>query len=253
MTNSQSTLLSNIIHAYDAFSTIPYACSIEDQLSRLSIDDKYDGSVAVDIIQRSVSSMRSFMYSIPDFQILTTSEQCSLLERNWHSVAGLNFIYVLRDSALGDSAQFTSDGLITYGKDVIDRAMKIKEKLELDSTLIKLMLVILAFSSNCLTLRIPKSLQDDHLTTGTFRLLGSQNVFVELMWNYMLYRFGYEETVRRFSYLVKQALNTINHVTQTYIDNESHQRIMDQLFADDRIIFAASRNVYVPLWGNARR
>ena len=252
LTSTQWTLLSNITHAYDAFSTIPYARSVTEQLSRLSLNQNYDGSVALDIIRRSVTSIRSFIHSIPDFQILTTGEQRSLLDRNWYSIGGFNFLFVLRDSALADSPQFTSDGLISYSKDVIERGYRIKDQLEMDSTLIKMMVVVLAFSSNCLVMDVPKSLQDDQLTLGTFRLLGSQNVFVELLWKYMLYRYGYQETVLRFAHLVKQMLNTINYVTQTYMDNKNHQYFMDKIFAEDRFIFAASRNVRIPLWGNVQ-
>ena len=71
------------------------------------------------------------------------------------------------------------------------------------------MLIILTFSSNLSVLTFPNKLPSDTFLLGTFRLLGSQNVYVELLWQYMLYRYGYNQTVIRFAYLTATGIKSI--------------------------------------------
>lgn len=61
-------------------------------------------------------------------------------------------------------------------------------KLEYDSIIIKLMLIILAFSSNCYMVHQHENINNDCLLLGTYRILGSQNMYVEILWKYMIHR-----------------------------------------------------------------
>jgi hypothetical protein len=220
-------------------------------LSSLTVQSELDGYKSLDIVDLSIRSMRSFLCSIPDFQILTAAEQCSLLQRNWHAVSGLNFILITRDSDLLDSSRFLSDGAVFYGNAAVSRAKRLKDRLDLDSTLIKVLLLILAFSSNCLIMEVPQVIQNDSLMLGTFRLLGSQNVFVELLWKYMTYRYGHDEAVIRFDHLIKKMLDTIDHVTETYANSEVHQSLMNDKLNNNNLLNSVRSNASVPLWGNA--
>ena len=84
------------------------------------------------------------------------------------------------------------------------------------------MLLVIAFSSNCLIVDIHENMHNDSFIFGTFRLYGSQNVYVELLWRYMLYRYGYSETVLRFSKLVKYILDNIKQTASVYMSNKIH-------------------------------
>ena len=216
----------------------------------LAVPQEAHASKQLHLIEHATTSMRAFMSSVPDFQIMTSGEQCSLLERNWHVLSGLNFIFVLRDSGLYGCSKFTSDAARVYGNAVVSGAGRLRARLELDSTLVKLMFVVHAFSSSSLIMEVPRIKKYDSLTLGTFRLLGSQNVFVELIWKYMMYRYGHRETVLRFASLVKQMLDTIKHVTLLYVTNDSHHEFVDKTFDDSKLSLSIKQSAAVPLWGN---
>jgi hypothetical protein len=242
--------LSNIVHAYDNFSSIQHVHHIIKQSSKLPIQHPLAISKPTEVIEIILASIQSFIRSIPDFQILTIAEQRSLLERNLQGVAGFNSGLVSRNSGVIDISQFVANRMTIYGSETMTRAKYLDNRLDPDSTLATLMLVILTFSSNCLILNVTENMRNDSLLLGTFRLLGSQNVFVELLWKYMIYRYGYYESVIRFDHLVKQALDIINHLTKIYMGNKPHQVLMNDAFDGDKHSFVTSLNEQVPLWGN---
>jgi hypothetical protein len=223
---------------------------IIEQLSQLSIQHpsaKYKSIKAVELI---VASTQSFVRSVPDFKILTISEQRSLLERNVYGTAAFNSTLISRNPGVINDSRFMANAVKVYGFEAMSRAKRLENRLDPDSTLVKLMLVIFAFSSNCLILNVPKNIHNDSLLLGTFRLFGSQNVYVELLWKYMIYRYGYRETVIRFASLVKQMLDVIDHLTKIYIGNEYHRVFMDSILDGNKSPFITSLNEPVQLWGN---
>jgi hypothetical protein len=51
--------------------------------------------------------------------------------------------------------------------------------------------------------------EETHLLLNPKRLFEIQNIYIEVLFKYMLYQFGYKETVMRFFGLVKTCLDTI--------------------------------------------
>jgi hypothetical protein len=202
------------------------------------------------INEYALSSLISFVRCIPDFQILTTNEQRSLLERNIEGISGINFIFVTRDSDCMDSSAFLTNIASIYGSEVIPRMKYLQAQLDSDSTLIKLILVIIAFSSNCSALIVPENMHNDTLLLGTFRLFGSQNVYVELLWKYMVYRYGYHGTVIRFAYLIKEILYLLDHITKYCTKNGTQPIRVDNFFDEKKGSLINSPNKHIPVWGN---
>ena len=113
------------------------------------------------------------------------------------------------------------------------------------------MLVVHAFSSSCLIMDVPRSKQNDSLILGTFRLMGSQNVYVELVWKYMIYRYGYRETVIRFASLVKSMLDMSSHLAESYVSSQSHHQYVEEMVGENKPSISTNSSSYIPLWDNA--
>lgn len=107
------------------------------------------------------TSTESFIGSKTDFQILTITEKCSLYQNN-----------IL---------------LSIYGYDIFQQTKRIIKQLNYDLIIIKLILLIFTFPSNCYMVDKHKNMYDDSLLYGTFRLLSSQNLYVEILWKYIIY------------------------------------------------------------------
>jgi hypothetical protein len=112
------------------------------------------------------------------------------------------------------------------------------------------MMIILSFSSNCSVLTFPETKFNDTLLLGTFRLLGSQNVYVELLWKYMVYRYGDHQTIIRFAQLIKQVVDLIDHLIKVCMTGNINRFTLDNIFVENKRSFISNPNEHIPLWGN---
>jgi hypothetical protein len=71
LTNSEWTLLSNVIHSHHTFSTISQVRRNIENLSASSSTVSYDVSNVYETIALMYTSMELFISSAPDFRILT--------------------------------------------------------------------------------------------------------------------------------------------------------------------------------------
>jgi hypothetical protein len=211
----------------------------------------FDASHTHNLFRTYYTTAQSFVASSPDYKILTIDEQRSLLKRNLNGLFIFCAEIVCRDLKMLENPIWSKTLTHTLGSDMIERKRYLNSRLEHDTTLIKLMLIIIAFSSNCYMLDEHQILFKDHLLLGTFRLLGSQNVFVEILWKYMIYRYGYRDAVLRFAALVKQTLDLITLVVNMYRSDKIHQNFVDDTIKNATSIIKLDEHNSIPLWGKA--
>ena len=246
MSRFEWTLLSNIAHAGDRFSPISKAQSILKQIS-----DHASLKLSVELMSSIYSSFESFISSTADFRVMTTAEQCSLIHRNLHGVWGLHCLFTFREIGVFDDLANQNAVATIYAPVHVQWTKNLSQTLDPDVTLTKLMLVVLAFSSNSSTLVFDKTAGKDILRHGTYRLFGSQSVYVEMMWKYMLYRYGHGQSVRRFSNLIKTILNVVNLTCEIYSSNHLHQKMCEVVTEQTERSLAIGAHESVPLWGKS--
>ncbi len=246
---SEWTLLSNILHAYDTYSSVLQVCQMIDNLSALPVESHINMINPVEVVSQMFISMQSFITSSPDFRILTIHEKTSLFERNLHGIIGFYSTLFFRNTNILHNDQFLEAFTTIYGSEMMLLAKKVIDRLDPDSTLIKLILIIFAFSSNCFIIHNKDNMDRDSLLYGTFRLLGSQNVYVELLWKYMIYRYGYNDSVLRLSRLIQIFLCVSKHLAMVYINNQTHQHMVDDVFEQTKQSLTIHENEQTPLWG----
>ncbi|CAF2497112.1 unnamed protein product [Rotaria sp. Silwood2] len=246
----ERTLLSNIIHAHDAFSAIPQIRrTIENLTVSFSCNVSYNVSNVFEILILMYTSMESFISSSPDFRILTTNEQCSLFERNLHGMVALSSALYFHTTGIIDTPKCLETFVIVYGSEMMLQVKHANQQLDPDLTVIKLMLIVLAFSSNCFIVLKKEKPQADSLLNGTFHLFGSQNVYVELLWKYLIYKYDHYNAVIRFSQLIGLVLNLVKYSALLYTNNEFHYHLVNEVLTHIKQSFTKDQNIQKPLWG----
>ena len=175
------------------------------------------------------TSVQSFVNTVPEFRALPLADQASLFSRNLHGLFNFCGTFMLRDAGMFDNARNEGFLVPLYGEAIVRQAKNIVQRLDLDSSLVKLIHIVFAFSTNCFTVKYDPWMERDAFLHGSLRLLRSQNVYVEILWKYMVYRYGHEGSVHRFTALVKHMLDLINLSTEIYGDNPHHQILVDDL------------------------
>jgi hypothetical protein len=197
------------------------------------------------------TSLESFIKCTADFRVMSLAEQCSLFQRNMKGLLGFYCTFVFRESGVFHN-QTTQNALLPlYGVSSVQKTKCITEQLDFDLVLVKLMLMTLAFSSNCFVVHEGDHAVRDGLLCGTFRLLGSQNVYAELLWRYMTYRYGFYESARRFNALIKVALDLLQLTSTIYDNNRVHQTFADQISEQSARTLTLNNNDDTPLWGRS--
>jgi hypothetical protein len=195
------------------------------------------------------SSTESFIGCTADFQILTVGEKCSLYQRNLHGVLHLCATLILRLSGMFDSSMNDKILISVYGFDIWQQTKRIALQFDYDLTITKLTLLILAFSSNCYRVSEHENMHHDSLLYGTFRLFGSQNVYVETLWKYLIYRYDYYDASLRFARLIKHMLDLLKISEKAQQNNELHQNFLDEITESTKQSLVINENQFVPLWG----
>ncbi len=193
--------------------------------------------------------MRSFITSTPDFQILTTDEQCSLFQRNLNGIVNLYSLVVFRDTNVINNSDCIKSFALICGLEMAVEAIRISKQLDLDLTVIKLMLLILAFSSNCSIVDIKQDPYKDSLLTGTHRLLGSQTTYVIVLWKYMVCQYGYYSAALRFAELIRLSLHLIKYSAMAYTTNIIYHDLIDDLSQKTKELLIINQKEQVHLWG----
>jgi hypothetical protein len=239
------TLLSNVVHAFDNFIHIPQTRQTIEYLSVRPIDM----SQIFSMFATFYASTESFISSSADFQILTIEEKCSLYQRNLHGVLHLTATLILYLSGMFESSLNGKLLISSYGYDTFQQTKRIASQLDYDLTMIKLFLLILAFSSNCYTVDIHENMHNDRFSYGTFRLFGSQNAYVEVLWKYMIYRYDYYDASLRFARLIKHMLDLLKISENAQQNNEIHRNFVDEISEITEKSLIINENEVVPLWG----
>jgi hypothetical protein len=243
------TLLSNVVHAFDNFIPIEETKQTIAHLSICPLGVPLDMSQVLSMFTNFYTSAESFIGCTADFQVLTVGEKCSLYQRNLHGVLNLCATLILRLSGMFDSS--TNEHIImgVYGYDIFQQTKRIALQLDCDLIIIKLTLFILAFSSNCYMVDEHENMHHDSLLHGTFRLFGSQNVYVEILWKYMTYRYDYYDASLRFARLIKHVLDLLYISGNAHRNNELHQSFVDEITVLTEQSLIITENEVVPLWG----
>ncbi|UJR20460.1 hypothetical protein I4U23_023589 [Adineta vaga] len=251
LTSNQWTLISNVVHAYETFGLISTLKDIVQNVSLPVKQIQFTEVNALKMIGTMYTSIQSLINVTPEFQVLCVNEQKSLFQRNLHGIGSFYCNLLFRDSALFDNTICYRSYELAYGSEIMYQSKQLVKRLDLDSTLFKLMLIIITFSSNCFLVDFDESIPQDSFLYGTFRLYGSQNIYVEVLWQYMIYRYGYDDTVIRFNRIVKHILDMIKHVADVYLSHKTHQDFVDEVVEETKETLVITQNQPVALWGKA--
>ena len=243
-------MISNVVHAFDTFSPVVRVRQTMEMIIDTASNIQCDLDQSLKILSLFYQSLRLFISSTPDFKVLSSTEQSSLFQRNMLGLLAVGGMYFMRDCQIFENPNYEMAMIPLYGNQSFERARRISQQMDSDPTLMKLLLIALAFSSNCSTVQgHSTSTEQDTLLLGTFRLFGSQNVYIELIWKYLIHRYGNLESVQRLSNLIKSLLDTLKFFSDIYENNSVFQQFLIDRLRQDEQLTNLSETLLIPLWG----
>ncbi|CAF1425169.1 unnamed protein product [Didymodactylos carnosus] len=194
--------LNNIIVYYERESKANTQKYFNFSNSRMTLHDFVNNECGI------YTAFISYFKCIPEFHQLNIEDQIKLIRCNLRLLMPLGFL------ELNNFVEHpTPDNIMLsiHGKGFNTKMTNINKKFAIfiyNSTVIKLMLIILLFSTSLLTM---VSIRSMNISIQNIKqLYESQNFYTELLWKYMLHTYGESESIVIFNLIISQCLNLQN-------------------------------------------
>jgi hypothetical protein len=214
LTSDQWTLLSNIIRCYDERNLVIRVRTLLEQKCSLPVKLRSKSADTLSLINEPMKSILPLMDYSPHFRQLSLAARQRVQLHNVFFTGAFDGYFVARESNVFNNATYMTACSALYGTDYMNKCARDNQRLESNGNLIKLMLFVLIFSSNCSVVRFDHVHHDEHRRThaSTLELMQAQDIYVTMLWKYMVYLYGYNQAAVRFSSMIKSLLDMFHRV-----------------------------------------
>ncbi|CAF1020650.1 unnamed protein product [Rotaria sp. Silwood1] len=231
LTIDEWNLLSNIIHAYDEVNIIPQMKYHLEQQSSLPPKLRLNPSKSILIFKIFLSTFLPFIEHSSYFHDLSIHIRQILIQNNSEIAGTLNSIFVIREIKALDNMAFITSCTSIYGDEVIKHSVQLAARLETNGILVKIMILILAFSTNCSIINSYYSGSTMNLSSA-LSVLNIQSMLVTMFWKYLIYHYGFSGAVRCFNHLIKSVLDILYSANE--MRNAQHEKMIDTLVEETK-------------------
>ena len=221
-------LLSNIIHAYDEQNlAVRVQCSLKEQ-SSLPLKIRSKQINTLQLVGSFYVAMQPFIERSPWFVNLPHDIRRMIIQNNLSGTGSFNAILGTIDANLSDDEIYMRNCHEIYGKDYVIENMRFLWRVEPNRNLLKILLMTLTFSNNCSVISLEHSSHWMPISSfHSYHLLTIQNVFVTMLWKYLVYQYGDDGAVRCFVRLVKNYLDLLLRIDANH--SRQHWQMVDTI------------------------
>lgn len=201
--------------------------SFLNQLASLPHKLRVRPSDTYGMIAQFLTGIQTLIEHSPDSKSLSLDARRTLTKHNLHTIGAVNGIFISRELDLLNNPFFRNPCNIHYGSEFLIECTRNSARYDPNGSLIKILLFVMAFSSNC---SIVTFNEQELLTnmSSSIDLISIQNVYVTMLWKYLIYLYGFKDAVIRFSYLVKSIVGII-HMLELMPENEVHNLMVETI------------------------
>lgn len=151
-----------------------------------------------------------------------------LLRNNLNGMGTFNSIFAASEAKVFDYEYYIGTCKQIYGVNCMKEVERFIARRELNVNLMKIMLVVLSFSSNCSVVLPDLDFNlNQSLIRNSIDLIRTQDIFIVLLWKYLVYQYGFSQAVRRLDNLVKFYLDLLNRIND--ITNQQHLDMIEEI------------------------
>lgn len=237
LTVDEWNLLSNILNCYDEQNLVCKTQACLKQQSALPPKIRMKKLITLELIASHFQAVQPFLQRSPYFYRLPHDIQTMILQNNFFGTGNFNTVLASLEASAFRNEFYTAQCCQIYGEAAVKSTYRIMERIESNLSLLKVLIMILAFSTNCsiVDYKEPTCL----ITINVNYLLSIQNIFITMLWKYLVYQYGHENAVRHLLVIVKNYLDilqkTNDSATQQHLTmvNNITEGIVDTLVVDD--------------------
>jgi len=200
LTIYQWNLLSNLIHCYDEYGGHSLIQRYIQQQNALPVKLRFKYSSSGEFLAFMMGNIQLAFEKNRDLLSLSSHDRTTLLRNTVEYRTSFGGMFMSRQHQLFNYPSFYNSLEIIFNQTAVAFSKRTINQLDPDDTFLKIIFAIMAFSTtNC---TIYTKLDPINLT-DIKKVLSIQNVYVELAWRYILYKYGHHQAVIRFSNLIR--------------------------------------------------
>ncbi|CAF0756235.1 unnamed protein product [Rotaria sordida] len=227
LTTNEWTIVSNFLHAFDEQNSCIRIQNSLVELSSLPPKLRLKSSDTYNMVSQFYTGVQSLIERSPDLYSLSADARRALTKHNLNTVGAFNGIFLCRELNLFNNPIFFNACSLYYGTEFILNCSRHSGRYDPNGNLIKMMLFVVTFSTNCSIVTFDDK---EHFTvmSRSIDLIRIQNLYVTVLWKYLVYLYGFKEAVLRFSCLVKNIID-ITHMLELMPKNETHDLMVESI------------------------
>ncbi|CAF2457322.1 unnamed protein product [Rotaria sp. Silwood2] len=225
--SDQSTLsldqwnrLSNLVHCFDENSGSAFVEHFLEEQNRLPLKLRFKYASVNEFFKLIMSKVQIAFEKNCDFLSLSRHDRTALLRSTVEYTSSFGGMFIIWQYKLFDYPPFYKSVEMIFQPSASIFTKRVIDQLDPDNTFIKLILSILAFSTIHYT--VYRKDVDINLT-NIKATLPIQDMYTDLAWRYLLYKYGHHQAVIRFSNLLRCLLA----VTEAVVEAHEGQQFTD--------------------------
>ncbi|UJR36660.1 hypothetical protein I4U23_029377 [Adineta vaga] len=220
LTFDEWNTLSNVIHIYDEQNLIIRTQCLLREHASLPLKIRSKKAITLDLVVSFYTAIEPLLQRSPCFNNLSSDVRRVIVQNNLNGVGALNSMFAALETKIFDNPTHLQNCYEIYGEEYVKENRHLLARLDQNGTLIKIMMLILAFSTNCSLVSLDKiTTSAETSTASSIILMRIQDMFIVILWKYLIYQYGFLGAVRRLDHLVKFYLELLLRMN----DNSSRE------------------------------
>jgi hypothetical protein len=200
LTIDQWNLLSNLIHCYDEHSGLLSAHRFLSEQNTLPLKLRFRIGPVGEFLVTILNGIQRIFEKNGDYLSLSTQDHSTLLRNTIKHTSCIGATFVLHQSRLFNDLVFCQSSEHLLGSCAMANTKHITGYFDSDEIFGKITLAIVAFSTiNYTVYTNTDSVNPKDIKT----IIRIQDAYAELAWQYLLYRYSYEQAVIRLCNLIR--------------------------------------------------
>ncbi|CAF2953949.1 unnamed protein product [Rotaria sp. Silwood2] len=196
---SQWTLLSNLFYSYDESKLLLIAQQLMNENNLEKSMKSIDSTLPKQFFMKAYETSGNYLNSNGDLCRLSSDNRYAFLRNAAESVHCIGTIFSWSRSQVYKCKYFINICIDLYGRDSIDMIEHILKYMDSDIVICKLALSLFTFSTN---ITISSSIATIN-PINTLEIFHIQNTYAEVTWKYLLYKYGFYQSIQRFINLIQ--------------------------------------------------
>ena len=221
-----------MINCYDGQNMIGRVRIILEGKSSMPVKLRSKSLDTLNLISEPIKSLLPLIHMSSHFHHLSVDAQQLLESNNFFFTGAVNGYFIAREIDAFQNPTYMTACSALYGEDYMLKCARDNLRLESNGNLLKLLLFVLIFSSNCsIVLFHPDQhcqyiIHHNSKRLTTLELLNMQDIYVTMLWKYMVYLYGYNQAAIRFASMMKSVMDMFSRVEELPT-NPSDNRVLN--------------------------